>query len=216
MANRFGKHGKERGDELVYSQLSKLSNRFVIFAQPSIHAPEKSMHPDYVVIDKEKGILVLEVKDWVDIVEVTEDQAVVQSSNGGEKLRLTSPVEQARNVSFGLRELLGRYPHFINHYGKYRGKLKFPVCYAGFLPHQPKDVIEQIEPCWGFNSLFGKPELDSLEILRSKLDSYPYPFRIRKEISKRCFNALHKILKPHVRINNEGFEPSLPLAFSGV
>lgn len=215
MAIMIGNPGKERGDRLVYCQLSKLSDRFIIYAQPSIHIPEKSVHPDYVIIDKNQGVLVLEVKDWVEIMKVTYDKAIILASEGGDSLRLTSPVKQAREASYCLRELLGSHACFINHRGEYKGKLKFPVCYAGFLPHQPEYIIDQIKPRWGYKSLLGKPELDSIEMLSSKLDSFSYPFRIKKKISIKCIRALHKIFKPRVEIEREIYKNSLSLTFSG-
>jgi len=194
MAEIFGKPGKEWGDRQVYKLFSKLPDRYIVYAQPAIHAPSGSRNPDYVILDKSRGILVIEVKDWKYVQPAFGDKAAVFKTQRRETLVETNPVDQAWHATFLLREALEQESHLINHRGPYRGKTIVPVGHIGMLPNIDKPTIQELRKSWGYCSLIGKEEMLSPALLESRLAAYPYMFTFDTRSSSRAIDCIHQIL----------------------
>ena len=207
MALMFGDHGDEYGDSRVYQQLARLPDRFVIFAQPAVHSPGGSRYPDYVILDKKRGVLVVEVKDWKYVQPAWGEKAEILKSQGWESLMLTNPIEQARQASITLRKAFQEDPSLVHHRGPYRGKTIISVGYIGFLPNQVESNIKKLRKCWGYGSLLGKEELESLELLEARLDRYPYKFAQNLDFPGKVFNRIHHILRPEILVWDEMLTP---------
>jgi hypothetical protein len=87
-------------------------------------------HPDFIVLHPKRGLLILEVKDWLlgkiqsfsrnDVVLVT-DSGLVHKSN---------PLEQARQHAHAVVNALEKDPQLVFSRGKWQGKLTFPWTYG--------------------------------------------------------------------------------------
>jgi len=194
MAEIFGIPGKEWGDRQVYKLFSMLPDRYIVYAQPAIHAPSGSRNPDYVILDKSRGILVIEVKDWKYVQPAYGDKAAVLKTQGWEPLVETNPVDQAWQATFVLREALEQESHLINHRGPHRGKTIVPVGHIGILPNIDKPTIRALRKSWGYCSLFGKEEMLSPVLLESRLADYPYMFNFSPRSSNRTIDCIHQLL----------------------
>lgn len=200
MAKTFGSPGDEYGDQRVFKLLKQLPCHFHIYAQPKIQYGYDLCFPDYVVVDPTQGLIVLEVKDWTTVLEANIDHARIMRGKNGGKVWEKSPTKQARTYSYKLRNALKKDPQLIQHWGQYQGKLKFPVEYAGFLPHQPDNVVTALEKVWGRKRVFGKRELENPGCFQSILDQFPYHFTPKNELSGREIKYIHSYLLPHIII----------------
>lgn len=198
MAIIYGNPGKEYGDRRVYRILKELPDRFKIYAQPTLQDHASLSYPDYVVVDKKKGIIVLEVKDWKYIQEIRPGEALIYRGRKEDSAWETSPLEQARKHSYVLRNLLAEEPRLIQHYGPYQGNLMFPVEFACFLPHQPSSVVKSIQSVWGRDRIFGKDELESPVDLMNGLLEFPYCFNVKEELAAAALKVIHSYLYPHL------------------
>jgi hypothetical protein len=203
----YGLHGREYGDGRVYQQLAGLPERFVVYAQPALHSPSGSRYPDYVILDRKRGLIVLEVKDWKHVRPAKDHRAKVLQTQSWQRLMMTNPVEQARQASIVLRKAFQQDQALIHHRGPYRGKIVLPVGYAGYLPNLEDERIQQLRRCWGYGSLFGKKELISTPSLLRSLDRYPYPFRMNLEDKDTVFTHIHQILFPKILFWDEDDPP---------
>lgn len=68
-ATIYGNPGQEPGDQQVYLALRALPSDCIIYAQPVLTHQRDRRYPDYVVVSERWGVIVLEVKDWTDVVE---------------------------------------------------------------------------------------------------------------------------------------------------
>jgi hypothetical protein len=201
MAVVFGDSGSEFGDQYVFDRLKQLPDRFVIYAQPEIHTPSGSMYPDYVILDKQCGVLVVEVKDWKYILAATHENAKVLKSSGWDYLTLTSPVKQARQTSYLLREAFEMNQRLINQYGPHKGKTLVPVGYVGVLPHQDRCSIGKLQRCWGYGSVLGRDDLNSTSTTIDILSNYRYAFMFRPDNPEKVYSEIHQTLFPQIHIN---------------
>jgi hypothetical protein len=87
-------------------------------------------YPDFIVWGQDLGLLVVEVKDWVasQIIEMNAKFFKI-TVNGKTEQRL-NPLEQARDSTNRMMEMLKKVPSFIHKDGKHSSKLKFPVGYC--------------------------------------------------------------------------------------
>jgi len=203
MAILYGKPGKEWGDQLVYQQLSKLPDRFHIYAQPVIQMGSIQRFPDYILVDCRRGLIVLEVKDWRVILKANRTQAGIVNSRNSQIVWQTSPIEQARLISYLVKNALASDPALIHHRGRHQGNLKFPVEYAGVLPHQDGNVISQLEGIWGRKRVFGQNDVVTQGIFSDKLNQFPFRFSIENELTTKELNVIHSYLHPSITIKQE-------------
>ncbi len=191
MAQIYGQPGPEWGDQKVYDVLSTLPDSFTIYAQPKlVYKRRQPRYPDYVIVDSEmgKGVIVVEVKDWVQIEEYNRTSAFVRRRDGS-VAEQSSPVEQARNAAHLLENMLKADKSLIS----FGGKLGFPYTYVGVLPHQPAVVIQHLEQEWGIGHVWGKEDLQPGKILK-KLKQVPVPFTC--QIFERETRIICALIKP--------------------
>ena len=196
MAQVFGVAGEEWGDQQVFQTLEKLPDKYVIYAQPKIPGAGLDRYPDYVIVEPERGVIVLEVKDWVTILESKTDKTKIRRSSGTE-IWETSPVKQARDACHDLMNSLQKTKRLVRKDGYHKGKLKFPVEYAAFLPHQPGSTITQLEQVWSEGRVFGKNDLDS-KLLENRLDNFPYHFFSPESLDLKDLELLRAVLDPSI------------------
>ncbi|MBI2959148.1 MAG: NERD domain-containing protein [Betaproteobacteria bacterium] len=103
----------------------------------------KGSHPDFVVLNPRRGLLILEVKDWrLDTIQSADRASVTLLTNAG--LRIDdNPLEQARQFAHLIVGLLERDPQLTVHEeGRYQNRLCFPWGYGAVLANITRKAIE--------------------------------------------------------------------------
>jgi len=195
MSRIYGVPGEEIGDQQVYKVLADLPNDFHIYAQPPLIHHDQRRDPDYVIVHKKAGVIVLEVKDWVNIPSVGSNYAMVQRRFSDEPEKETSPVEQARKAAFLLEDMLKEDEDLRNH----AGKLEFPYRYAGFLPRITISYLQRIKKKWGNSCVFGQPDLDP-SILAEKLLRISIPFDNKGEMTPKQVRAACAVIDQELKV----------------
>ena len=86
----------------------------------------RNVHPDFVVFNPRRGLLVLEVKDWkLDTISEIDRQGVAILTANGLK-RQVNPLEQARQHAHETVDVLKRDPQLTINSGRQQGSLLFP------------------------------------------------------------------------------------------
>ena len=90
----------------------------------------RNVHPDFVVFNPRRGLLVLEVKDWkLDTIrDIDRQSASILTPNGLK--RVANPLEQARQYAHEVSNLLQRDPQLTINSGRMQGTLLFPWSYG--------------------------------------------------------------------------------------
>src|SRR5689334_3675874 len=87
----------------------------------------KALHPDFLILNPRRGLLVLEVKDWkVDTIRSIDRFSATLLIDGRQK-RASNPLEQAKQYAYGVKDLLERDPALLSEPGsQFQGRLAFP------------------------------------------------------------------------------------------
>ena len=103
---------------------SKLENDWLIWYD--VPLGPRNVHPDFVVFNPRRGLLVLEVKDWrLDTIHEIDRQSISILTPNGLK-RQINPLEQARQYAHEVVDLLKRDPQLTLNSGRMQGTLLFP------------------------------------------------------------------------------------------
>ncbi len=154
-----------------------------------------NIHPDFVVFNPRRGILVLEVKDWrLDTLREIDRQSVALLTADGLK-RQANPLEQARQYAHTVVDILKADSQLVFASGRLQGQLVFPWGYGLVLANitrkqfETTDLGEVMEPhrvlCADEMTETGEPAAlqerlgDMLPYVRSVPISLPQIDRIR-------------------------------------
>src|SRR5262249_44714453 len=92
--------------------------------------PIRGRHADFVILNFQLGLLILEVKDWqLDQIRSMSPTEVVISTTQGSK-RVPHPLPQARNYALRVADLLAADPLLTQPQGAHQGRLCLPFSYA--------------------------------------------------------------------------------------
>lgn len=186
MAFISGTLEKQQGYKLVFYALNRLSDDWRVYAQPGLVHQREKRRPDYVVVHRDLGVIVLEVKDWLRINSCSTRKAWIDGNGNGDRF-YTSPVEQAEQACHVLQKMLEQYPELVNQ----RGELDFPYRSAGILPFQNLQTIQWLEEMWGKNRVLGQEDL-APRVFEKRLRAIPAPFTMRMD--SKQIAAVHALL----------------------
>jgi hypothetical protein len=105
----------------------------------------KRLHPDFIVMHPQRGIIILEVKDWrlTTIQSMSHDETVLFKNGVVKKEK--NPLEQAREYAIAMVHILQTDPQLIWAEGRYQGKLLFPWAFGVVLTNITRKEYEQTD-----------------------------------------------------------------------
>ena len=103
----------------------------------------KRRYPDFIILHPARGILFLEVKDWKasSIKRVSHAEVDLETSSG--RKTVSNPIEQARQCSYQVLQVLERDLQLKQLMGKYKGKLCFPYGYGAVFANITRNQIDK-------------------------------------------------------------------------
>lgn len=105
----------------------------------------KRLHPDFIVLHPNRGLIVLEVKDWkLDTIRNVSPDRVTILTKGREK-QVKHPLEQARNYALTIASELEEDPFLRQTNGRYQGNLAFPYSYGVVFTNITRKQFEATE-----------------------------------------------------------------------
>ena len=107
---------------------------------------DRRRYPDFIILHPDRGLLVLEVKDW-------KPRTITSIKNGRIELKLENgtnvaadnPLEQSRNYAIALAKQLQRDKSLIQGEGKYQGKLVFPWAFGVVLTNITRRQFKKLK-----------------------------------------------------------------------
>jgi len=130
------------GEKKVASLLwSKLDNSLVWYDCPQ---GERRRYPDFIILDKNRGLLFLEVKDWKPETIYSMNPHMWEITTGSGIKRVAHPLEQARQATFQVLNALEKDKRLQHHDGHYRGRLVFPYGWGTVFTRISRQQISQI------------------------------------------------------------------------
>lgn len=141
------KANSSQGERKFFSLLvNKLSHDFYVWYEPRLR--EKSLHPDFIILAPDFGLLVIEIKGWYpkSIVSATTDRFEIETEEEDYNSisNQISPLRQAKNYLDSLLNQLQEYRILTNVNGKYQGKLAFPIGWGAIMSNITENQAENI------------------------------------------------------------------------
>jgi len=165
MARFFGelRPNATYGEREMLQAFSRLSDQYMIWPELSIR-DQHEHSTDFVVFSPTLGVCVLEVKDWVDILEGNPDHFVIRMRDGSER-RERNPLKGAREKALALAGRLQQKPTLISSGGIHQGKLVVPWAYAVAFPNLTRFLLYWLDDVLGdkwvvFQDDMGIPQLE--------------------------------------------------------
>jgi hypothetical protein len=171
--------------------------------EPRIVTTFGSGKPDFVVIDADRGVLVIEVKDWRTITGVRDKQVHIVRV-GGEPDVMPDPVEQAERYAHLLKQ---RFEQHGELWETHRGRtlLKFPYQVMVALPNIPQETIARIEEAgiWPHGVVAGREKLASSATLFAAVRALPWRFIIPAPLTLDVREILREVLDPSLMVTSD-------------
>jgi hypothetical protein len=187
------------GEKLVLQKLEQsLPADFDIYVECPLHDESLQRFPDFIVLSN-FGVVVLEVKDWVQIVGADKFNARIRDRQGRVR-RERNPVLVARDFATLLAQDLQRMPELLRD----NRKLRVPWGYAAVLPNLPASVLTQLRRVWGDEFVLGKADLEHPVTSRRLKATVPRHAAL-KQWEIRCVRG---VINPSVLIVHE--DPEKP------
>jgi len=173
---------------------NNLPKEFTVYVETPIHKSRDLKYPDFTILTN-YGVIVLEVKDWVQVRQATPHWVVVLTRNNQEREE-KNPVEVARNYAINLSIQLNRRRN-----GDLPGEA-IPWSYAAVLPNLPGSTITQLQKVWGEEFVFGKYHLENSDILLNRLKNL-FPAERMRPLTREELDHVRSTIYPILEFTTE-------------
>ncbi len=173
---------------------NNLPKEFTVYVETPIHKSRDLKYPDFTVVTN-YGVIVLEVKDWIQVVSANPHRVLIRTRNNQEREE-KNPVEVARNYAINLSNQINRKQN-----GGLPGEA-IPWGYAAVLPNLPPSTITQLQKVWGEEFVFGKHHLQNSDILLDRFKNLFLVERMRP-LSRDELDYVRAVIYPIVEITTE-------------
>ncbi|MGG6294979.1 DEAD/DEAH box helicase [Leptolyngbya sp. AN02str] len=122
---------------------TKLENDYLLWYD--VPVGRKRLHPDFVILHPERGIIVLEAKDWKlsTIQQLDPDQVTLLLPDGTKTVE--NPLNQARGYALAIASLLEQDPLLVQGTGRHQGKLVCPYSYGLILTNLTRKQFDSAD-----------------------------------------------------------------------
>lgn len=208
--------GRPRGEREVFDILQNLPDDYLVYYEPVI----SNRYPDFVVVCPDKGLMVIEVKDWLIGNIIAADDINVTMSMGATTKTVKHPRQQAKEYKFSLMNQFRANPAFdiIRHSeGQYAGMFLFPF---GHMVVLSKIRFVDLE-ARGLTAVFPEKVVatrDILEIwkglkpqdLAGSMESFFDPWWPITPLNHKQVNVLRATIHPEIIVRHVAPNPTRP------
>lgn len=198
------------GERHLHKLLRDLPRKqFFFHHEPRLHQPSgRSSKPDFVIVDALRGVIVLEVKDWVKLT--GGDQRTIHTLRSTDKRPISydNPVQTAEHYAYDLkRQFEARAELWQERRG--RPMLRFPWQVMVALPRIAQRTISSFESksIWPRGVVLGREPLQSAEHIAQAIAALPWTFRLEQPLSRDLLDVIREVLDPSLIILDEDSQP---------
>lgn len=184
------------GERKTLNLLGKnLPKEFSVYVESPIHKKRDIRYPDFIILAN-YGVIVLEVKDWVTVLNANPSGALIRDRLGNERFE-HNPVTKARDFAIALSNELNKKRR-NNGIGE-----AIPWSYATVLVNLPYSVITQLRTPWGEEFVLGEDDLIVPDILLKRL-KMTFPAERMRSLAKAELDLVRATVYPVVEIEIPG------------
>jgi hypothetical protein len=165
--------------------------------EPRLIRPDgQTSKPDFVIVHRHLGLVIVEVKDWTHI-ERGDPHTITTRRFDGETISQDNPLLTAERYAYDLKQ---RFEQRAELWETYRGRqtLRFPWQVMIVLPFIPEQVITQFEKVgiWPKHVVIGRSSLESLLDFDEAIQQLPWRFRLPAPIPDATLDIIRETLEP--------------------
>ncbi len=180
----FLREDATHGERVVFKNLkNNLPKDFIVYVECPLHHKRMQRFPDFIVVTN-YGVLVLEVKDWVNIVGADRYSIRLLTRDGKER-KEKNPLFTTRDYALALQKNLREIPELLNE----RAQLEVPWGYGVIFPNLGTAATSHLRVVLGDTLVMGQNDLGPDIILK----------RLREMIPKGRSAALTSEQLRHIR-----------------
>ncbi len=184
-------HGEKETLRYLKNNLPK---EFTVYVETPIHKSRDLKYPDFTILTN-YGVIVLEVKDWIEIIKATPHQVIIRTRTNQEREE-KNPVEVARGYAIALSNQLN-----FKRNGGLPGEA-IPWSYAAVLPNLPGSTITRLQHVWGEEFVFGKYHLENRDILLDRLKNL-FPAERLRPLTREELDHVRSTIYPILEFTTE-------------
>lgn len=190
------------GEKLVLDKLrTSLPSDFFVYVECPLHDGNIERMPDFIVVAN-FGVVVLEVKDWIQIVKADKFHVQIRTRSGQIHEHI-NPVHTARDFAYILTQQLQSVPQLLGD----RRQCKVPWGHAVVLPNLHMSTITQLRQPWGEAQVLGLPDLDAHSATQRLKATVPRNYTLDSDELR----YVKGVINPVVLISSQASRPALLL-----
>lgn len=190
-------HDLTEGEKRVYNLLQQLpQDEFRCYLEPRVDREKKtSRYPDFMITRRSKGVLALEVKDWLEIVRGDSRQVSIKRRGSDYEETRENPERTARDYAHNLKEFFEKCRELLIEY-KGAEKLYFPCEGIAILPQLPMSTVSALETAGIFreNRVLSWDDLTDVDSFLKALDRIQWTFPLRMPLKDEALGAIEYAL----------------------
>jgi|GEM_PF-386151 hypothetical protein len=199
----FANHQPTHGEKLVYNLLKALPKKEFFFRyEPQIVNGSSAAKPDFVVVSALLGVLIIEVKDWVELAGGKQDYTTIRGRDGI-LTNQTNPLRQAEGYAYDLKE---RFKSRAELWEERKGRqaLKFPWQVMVALPYITQGRITQFEAAgiWQRGVVAGRERLANASTFETAIRALPWLFKPERPLSLDMLDIIREIIDPSLSVED--------------
>lgn len=208
-----------KGEERTFALLKKLPDDYLVYYEPNID----DLHPDFIVIAPDLGVIIIEVKGWYLDDIIKGDNAEVTINYNNLLTHEVHPLEQARNYQWRLAGVCKKSPMrsmLLQKEGKYENRFIFPFCHFAVLSNISQDNILRrkdvdISSIFKMDHTLFRNELVALENaspeeIRNTLLRFFKPFWHITPLTPQQVDVLRSVIHPEIILSYLPLKPLTP------
>ena len=163
----------------------------------------KQFRPDFIILHPQRGILVLEVKDWKLTTIQTANRQSFELLIEDKIKSVTNPIEQARKYVLAINQVLCNDRDLVQPTGKYQGQLICPYGYGAVLANITRKAFERsnLGDVLSEHLVICQDEIkptQAIELQERLWNMYPYTFS--KSIAPQQVDRIRWLMFPECRL----------------
>lgn len=198
-----------QGEKLIGELLKKLPKAdYFVATEPRVQTAHGSLRPDFVVVSRRHGVIIIEVKDYLEIMEGSNQKRLVVRSSQKGILTLDNPEETSLMYAHALSDKFQEFEDLM-HLWDGKKRLSFPYQNVVALPNMPKSEVSYLEKQGIFTQgiVWSRQTFSSLETLHAGIEALPWRFKPARPLDDPILQTLRGVLDPQVVVRDDQKRP---------
>lgn len=207
-------HNASAGEKRMFKILQALPDDCIVYYEPIVG----DQYPDFILIDPDHGLMVIEVKGWYPkYIKSGDSHSVKIDSGQGREENQKHPVRQAREYMYNLMDVCRRSNELsviLNEGGEHENKFIFPFGYFAVLNNITKQQLVEHE-LGDLTSVFTEDrvvtrdqllEWENLEegVIRDIIKGFFKPRWNFPKLNENQIDVIRAVIHPEIRITPVG------------